>query len=337
VDRSEAIRIIQGPFGQQLLRIAGEYVAPFFWGVYRPGVAPAISNGTAFFLQCGASPFVVTAAHVYRTYCSEKEREPTVVCQVGNMPFRLEERVIAVDKRLDVATFRIKEQEVKSIGRWIYRHDPAKWPPLPPEQGKGVFFAGYPGGYRGYRSDREIDFGIYAGILTATVVKEDTLRACRVSTTILIIAYECTPLRCTGQLVKRTSDLSNARTPEILRGIGCLPDAGSYSPAHGLRNTLGDVGASRRDCSCRLIAVWALLPSLYCMCGRDHYISSSRPLQIRLRPTRTVHAQGLKNSTAGRALRRNTRLKLSTSGRQERALTATNCPCFVRELEPTPA
>jgi len=59
-------------------------------------------------------------------------------------------------------------------------------------------------------------------------------------------------------VVKRTSDLSDARTPEIPLRVSCFPDAGCYSPAHGLRNTRGDKGASRRDCTCRLNAVWAL-------------------------------------------------------------------------------
>jgi hypothetical protein len=88
--------------------------------------------------------------------------------------FDPEERLIDRDPTLDIATFRITEREVETImGKWIHR--PAQWPPLPPEEGKGVFTAGSPAVHRRILSGHAIEWGVYSLLVTATAVSDEKI------------------------------------------------------------------------------------------------------------------------------------------------------------------
>ncbi len=52
---------------------------------------------------------------------------------------------------------------------------PDQWPPKPPEEGKGVFFAGFPNGRVLQLEDHSWEFGIYRGLGVATSVATDTI------------------------------------------------------------------------------------------------------------------------------------------------------------------
>jgi len=171
--KNQAISILKSGFGHEILHAAGHYVAPIFWTLPPPfDPVPQIGNGSIFFLECGGPPLAITAHHVYKEYLSRKERDPSLICQIGNLPLVPEERIIDGDEYLDVVTFRITEEEVAHIGKWIYRHDQAKWPPQPPEVGKAVFFAGFPSIHRTLHQSERIDWDIYSAVLTATVVND---------------------------------------------------------------------------------------------------------------------------------------------------------------------
>jgi hypothetical protein len=173
VDKNEAIAILQSGFGRELLHAAGNYVAPIFWTQHPSlNVKAKINNGSIFFLDCGLYPLAVTAWHVYDRYLSKKQRDPSLICQIGCLPFDPEERLVDGDQRLDIATFRIEATEVARIGKWIYRHVQSKWPPPPPEHDKGVFFAGFPSIHHQIRPDQVVDWRIYSALLTTKVVKD---------------------------------------------------------------------------------------------------------------------------------------------------------------------
>ena len=92
-----------------------------------------------------------------------------------NLPIDPVERIIDRDSALDLATLLILEDEVRQIDKWIYRRAPDRWPPAPPEGGKGVFFAGFPGIHRSRFPDGTFEFGIYTGLGVATSVSEDKI------------------------------------------------------------------------------------------------------------------------------------------------------------------
>jgi hypothetical protein len=168
--RDEAISMLQGPYGREIGNVASSYTAVFFWMTIAP--TAEIGHGSIFFLECGSGAFAVTANHVYEAYLERKQLDPSLTCQIGNLPFVPEARLIDRDPELDVATFRIEEREVEADGKVIHRVSPNNWPPKPPDLGKGVFFAGYPKVHRKVHHPKKVEWGTYVGVLTATSIGE---------------------------------------------------------------------------------------------------------------------------------------------------------------------
>lgn len=156
--------------------IAASYVAPIFWEVDADEGGLGLRNGTMFFLDAGEGVIAVTAAHVYRGYLDAKERCPQTYCQLGNMRFDPEDRLIAcqqdADREPDIATFRVSPENVGRLGKQFLTGQQKAWPPSPPEEGNGVFFAGFPGRDRHVVGTQEVSFGVFHALLVATSVSD---------------------------------------------------------------------------------------------------------------------------------------------------------------------
>jgi hypothetical protein len=171
-NKEHALALLAAGYGRELQEASYRLTAPLCWA--NPGVAsPAFNNGSIFFLDCGHGPFAVTADHVYAGYLRRKQEEPGLVCQIERLAFQPEERLIDRDERLDVATFHITESEIERTTKWL--HQPERWPPSPPEQGRGVFFTGFARSTR-EQDDTSVTFGGVSLLLTATVLGEDTIK-----------------------------------------------------------------------------------------------------------------------------------------------------------------
>ena len=172
-NKQEALERLKTGFMVEIKQAATNYAAPIFWAKrfsHSAELEANISHGSIFFLQCEGPPFAVTADHVYDAYLKRKQNDPSIACQVLDLRFDPEERLIDRDPTLDIATFRIEEREVEGMGKWI--HKPAQWPPLPPEEGKGVYTVGFPAIHRRVLGGNSIEWGVYSLLLTATTVSD---------------------------------------------------------------------------------------------------------------------------------------------------------------------
>jgi hypothetical protein len=156
ISEEEAKKLVQGPFGNELHKIAYGCLLAFFWSTPQENGSWIIrGNGSAFLLDCGQGPFMVTAAHVYKSFLNQKSNSDRIVAQINDLKFNPVERLIdigAVKKDLydsdhvhyepDIATFRITIEEIRGLKRTPLSGDQERWPPEPPKQGKGIFFAG---------------------------------------------------------------------------------------------------------------------------------------------------------------------------------------------------
>jgi len=170
MNKHEAISLLKGLYGREISNLASSYTSAIFWISAASNVET--SNGSIFFINCGNGPFAVTADHVYEGYIKNKNIDPFLRCQIGNVPFVPENRLIDRDKELDIATFAIDAKEIKADGKVVHAVNPNNWPPKPPDVGKGIFFAGYPKAYRKDKIPEKIEFGTYVGVLTVTSVSE---------------------------------------------------------------------------------------------------------------------------------------------------------------------
>lgn len=172
-----AKQLLAGEFGRRLLQSAGAFSLPIFWTA-RDGVGDwkIKHNGTAFLLDCGQGPFVVTAAHVYEGYLQDLEKQ-RVLCWLSTLPFPLEKKVICHlgHRVIDIATFRIDSSHVDEIQecgkRVLVAHE--CWPPRNVKEGDGVVFAGFPGHERLELGELECEFGLYSAL---TLVSSSSAR-----------------------------------------------------------------------------------------------------------------------------------------------------------------
>lgn len=178
LSRDEAIRLMRGGLANSMRDIAAKYVIPICWIIARDGKPFILDNGSAFVVDCGAGPFLVTANHVYLAFQSAKMQHADAVCIVGELRFDLLGRRIASDPAYDVATFRITQDEIKQLAGWgktVLTGSQTSWPPQPPQIDRGVFFVGFPGDGRKMRPYRggslvEVDWVGYTALAVASGV-----------------------------------------------------------------------------------------------------------------------------------------------------------------------
>ena len=189
VTKEEAIELCRGSFGKVMRELAASYVAPVFWEERNKEGGVRLRNSTMFFMDAGEGPFAVTARHVYQGYRVAKNDFPETTCQLGSLPFDPEERLISLIEPdgdgPDIATFRIEPEEVGRLGKTVLTGSQKAWPQPPPQQGKGVFYAGFPGQARVQTATDEIKFGIFHGGLTATSVSDRTV-SCQIDPNYLV-------------------------------------------------------------------------------------------------------------------------------------------------------
>src|SRR5258708_21755942 len=151
--KEEAVALMKGPLGPAVRKVAVDYVAPFLWSVPAKDGGIDARNGSAFFINGDRGVFLVTAHHVLKEFVAAREDfGRAVACQVCNVPFHPEDRLIDSDEKLDIATFRVSEREFRRTGKMLmsFQH-------MIPEVGKGVFFAGFPGRERRRLEARTIE------------------------------------------------------------------------------------------------------------------------------------------------------------------------------------
>jgi hypothetical protein len=172
--------MLRGGLGVALQRTAANYAIPVCW-IRADGGKPKIEdNGSAFMLDCGAGPFLVTAAHVYLGFLAARDRYPDLVCFLGTHRFELEKKLISIDVAHDVATLRVAEADriaLRTYEKFPLTGSQRTWPPSPPMVGRGVFFVGFPGDGRSLRPRRmrdlvEIDWTGYTALAIADGVSD---------------------------------------------------------------------------------------------------------------------------------------------------------------------
>ncbi len=151
LDDEEKQAIAGGEFTRRLHENGAAHITWLFWrGPHQIiGAPPIVHNGSAFLLDCGRGPFVVTAAHVFSQFLADKKRAQRIHSQIGNVTFDLEERLIdtGADRRIDIATFRIERQEVVDLRKRVVAGTSGAWP-NPPNPGEIAFFGGFLGNQR---------------------------------------------------------------------------------------------------------------------------------------------------------------------------------------------
>ncbi len=158
IDES-SIRAILHTFHQEVRN----YAAPIYWCVNPFDANSILNNGTCFAVKISGKIIGITAGHVLyggqESYFSQKDKYPDLELAIRNLPITdMKERVIDYDQGLDIATFKLTEDEVKQIGFRVYERAAEKWPPPPPQKEKGIVFMGFPSEKRKVINKKVIEF-----------------------------------------------------------------------------------------------------------------------------------------------------------------------------------
>jgi hypothetical protein len=73
---------------------------------------------------------------------------------------------------VDIATYKISSEEIVETGAVVLRGSADSWPPPPPQEGRGIIFAGFPGAARRLTKTRGLEFGTYSALAVANNVTD---------------------------------------------------------------------------------------------------------------------------------------------------------------------
>jgi hypothetical protein len=130
------------------------------WHGRRTDGCGVISEGaSAFLVRTPAGILGVTAAHVVDGFVTARSYSKDITATLGGFSFDLEERLINRGERVDIATFRVSEADLPTIG---FQPLEQAWPPATPASKGIVLLAGWPGHER-IVGAAQVTGGIYVG------------------------------------------------------------------------------------------------------------------------------------------------------------------------------
>ncbi len=181
LSEEEKKAVAASAFTRQMHDSAATHITWLFWRAEHCiiGAPPTVHNASAFVLNCGRGPFVVTAAHVYRQFLADKKRSRRMGSQIGNVAFNLQERIIdcGTDRRVDIATFQIEASELATLGKQIVTGTDGAWA-APPNPGEIALFGGFFGSQRIVTNSSEVSFGMHIAMTPVTDLTDHQIR-CR--------------------------------------------------------------------------------------------------------------------------------------------------------------
>ncbi len=179
---------LNGEFHRSFHRGAAEHVTWIFWTRETSAPTEVLGQGSAFILDRGSGPMLITAAHVYRQFLADAERHGPLYCQVSNTRVKnlsgllvacgnLDTPLGEPEREPDIATFRMPTGAVLRVGKKPILAPSKEWPP-PPKVGENVLFVGCPGLERLITGPNEMNFGFHSGMTGVTSITDHQI-ACR--------------------------------------------------------------------------------------------------------------------------------------------------------------
>lgn len=117
-----------------------------------------IHSGTAFLLDLGAHPILITAGHVVDDVLSALTHDPPTVIMLGNHEVNLRPEDVVRARSKDLAAVHLTDRLVSKLEQDFRIVRPASWPPPELRLRDPVVFAGFPGSWRLVSAGADVDF-----------------------------------------------------------------------------------------------------------------------------------------------------------------------------------
>lgn len=127
---------------RRLHKFSRPYVLRISWCQDLADARSIQHNASCFAVGIGNNLFGVTASHVLKKYLCDQERLDRLHLMIDGEEIDL--NIIELGEGIDIATFRIDEALLARVNKKCFVYQLHEWPPVAPEQGKGIVLTGYP-------------------------------------------------------------------------------------------------------------------------------------------------------------------------------------------------
>jgi hypothetical protein len=131
-------RALQKAVSEITMKIA----RPLVWHKVREPWPKRLLGGTCFIIRFDTGLVGITADHVVREFEKDKRSGEEIVCQLRTVPLDLTSAIIDRDADLDVATFRVTEEQLAASN--AIELDCRSLPLPKPDKGREISLAGFP-------------------------------------------------------------------------------------------------------------------------------------------------------------------------------------------------
>lgn len=172
VSIERAREMLSGDLGRFQYEILSCTCSPLYWhSPSETGARPIRANGTLSYVNADGHVFGVTAAHVIAQYLADAEKADCIL-QLGNAELTLE--IIDINARLDLATLRLNETTLASVGKKIMPVSLCR-PVDVPQEGRGIMICGFIGEDRRELSRNRVDWGMLGVVGVSRRVSGDQI------------------------------------------------------------------------------------------------------------------------------------------------------------------
>jgi hypothetical protein len=171
VDEAKAREMVK-LLGRPSREFLGSCCLPLYWWATNQPDEPVLGNGTVTLMKTPSRVIGLTADHVI-VGALEAFDGGNVVMQLANTSAHdLRARIIARSSSLDLASFSLDGL----IDHGWTNHKPLEaWPPVVPQEGRGIMIGGYPGNGREKVSRKGVSFGFFGALVIARAVNHDQI------------------------------------------------------------------------------------------------------------------------------------------------------------------
>lgn len=172
ISEAQARELIQvvGPPSRQFI---ASCCVPLFWWMGADPSRKILANGTVTMVKTPFRVLGLTADHVVEECLAAFDGGGVCVQIADASAHDLRSRLIARSAELDLATFDMTGL-VDCLG-WPDKVPLMSWPPMPPQEGRGIMIGGYPGGERQTIGKRDVSFGLFTALAVARTITDDQI------------------------------------------------------------------------------------------------------------------------------------------------------------------
>lgn len=171
ISLEKAKELLSGDLGDVYRKILSDCCVPIFWYRLDGKHVKFAHNGTLTIVRTPKKTIGITAAHVVRQFARDVQDGQCKLQLMNEVVADLLDRVIDSSEKRDVVTIDLGDNLVQKLGKVPLN----MWPPIPPEEGRGIMIAGFPGIERLRSEPHKVSWGLFTVIGVARTVSQEQI------------------------------------------------------------------------------------------------------------------------------------------------------------------